>query len=238
MDKGTPAGAEGGNRMLLRFAALDADQDFSPESLPRHSAVALTGLSVKMPPASRGAGSLAAFGYGELTGEAHFDGTYDAQAKTYRLDRYELSVKDAGRIALSGQLSGLEAKALSGTKAEREAASRAATIDWAQIEVGNAGLFEKFVALSALSQRQTPDAIKAQWRALVMQAPVLLSGAPAVASAAQAVDRFIGDPKTLVLRVKTNGAPLTVGGLSQIDDPLGLLSKLDVSSPPPGGGKN
>ena len=50
--------------------------------------------------------------------------------------------------------------------------------------------------------------VKTEWRAIVSQAPLLFSGAPAIAVTARALDQFIADPRTLTLRVKGKDSPL------------------------------
>ena len=55
------------------------------------------------------------------------------------------------------------------------------------------------------------------------QAPLLFSGAPAIAVTARALDRFIADPRILTLRVKGKDAPLKIGDLSHIDNLMVLF---------------
>jgi hypothetical protein len=232
VDKGTPAGAPGGNRVLLHAGPATIDQNFDPDGAPLEGAASLTGITLKMPPKSKGGESLAAFGYAELSGEFLYAGAYDAAAKIYRLKTYALDVKNAGRIALSAQFSGMPKVFFTGEKEIREKAAREAFIDWAQIDVSNAGLFDKIVAFVSISQRKPPEAVKAEWRAIVSQAPLLFSDAPVIAVAAHAIDKFIGDPKTLTLRIKGKDSPLKIDDFAHIEDLAAFLNRLDVSSSP------
>ena len=232
VDKGTAAGAPGGNRILLRAGGAHVDQTFDADGGPLDVAANFSGISLKMPPQSKGGTTLTAFGYGEITADAHFAGSFDQAAKIYKLADYSVDLHNVGKIALSAQFSGLEKNAFSGDKASREKAMKAATVDWAQIDVTNAGLFDKIVAYVSLTQGRTPDTVKAEWRTVVSQAPMLFSGAPAIGAAAKAVDRFIVDPKTLTLRIKGKDTPLKVEEMVHIADPMAFLNRLDINGPP------
>jgi hypothetical protein len=232
VDKGTAAGVAGGNRILLHAGASHVDQTLDADGAPISVDAQFSGLSMKMPPQSKGGATLSAFGYAEITGDAHFSGAYEAPAKTYRLADYSLDLQKIGKISVSGQFSALEKSAFTGDKPAREAAMHDATVDWVQFPVINSGIFEKVVAFTSLSQGRSPDAIKAEWRGIVSQAPMLFSGAPAIAAAAKAADRFILDPKTLTLRVKGKYAPLKVEDLVHVADPMGFINRLDIDTGP------
>ena len=232
VDKKTPSGAPGGNRILLHAGQATIDQTFGANGAPLDGTAAFTGLSLKMPPKSQGGATLAAFGYPELNGAFQIAGAYDPAAKIYRLKNYALDIQKIGRVALSAQISDVAPTAFVGEKAARQKALLDSTLDYAQIEVTNAGLFEKVVAFLSLSQGKTPDAVKAEWRAIVAQAPLLFSGASAITAVAKEVERFIADPKTLTLRIKGRDAPLKLGDFQNVADPAALLDKLQVTGSP------
>jgi hypothetical protein len=230
VEKGTAAGAPGGNRVVLRAGVARIDQTLDADGAPGNVVANFSDLSLKMPPQSRGGVTLTAFGYPEIDADAHFSASYDAAAQTYKLADYSLDFRKIGRLALSGHASNLAKAALTGERLQRQEALQAATVDWAQIDVTDAGLFEKIVAFVALNRGAPPATVKAEWRAIVAQAPLLMSGAPAVGVTARALDRFIADPKNLSLRFKGRDAPLTIGDLTNIDDPIGFIGRLDVTS--------
>jgi hypothetical protein len=235
VDKGTAAGAPGGNRIRLNAGPAHIDQTFDADGLQLAADANFAGLTVKMPPRSRGGATLTAFGYGEVAANAHFSGVYDPPSRAYRLADYSLDLRNIGRIGISGALSGVEKSVFTGDKATRDQATRAATVDWARIDVTNAGLFEKIVTYVSLSQASSPDRVKADWRVVVSQAPLLFSGAQAIAATAKAVDRFIADPKTLTLRFKGKGEPLKLGDLINVADPTALISRLEIIPAPEAG---
>jgi hypothetical protein len=231
VDKGTAAGAPGGNRVAIHSGAARIDQALDADGAPQDVSASFADLSVKMPPQSKGGLTLTAFGYPEVAADAHFAGAYDAAAKTYKLADYSLDFRKIGKIALSGQVSGLEKTALTGEKAARGEAMQSATVDWTQIDVTDAGLFDKVVAYVALTRGESPATVKSEWRAIVAQAPLLFSGAPAIAVTARALDHFIVTPRILTLRVKGKDAPLKIGELNHIDNLMVLVNRLDVTTP-------
>ncbi|MCI4679567.1 hypothetical protein K9U39_06650 [Rhodoblastus acidophilus] len=229
VDKATPAGAPGGNRILLHVGAAKIDQNFNADGAPLDGAASLTGITLKMPPTSRMGSNLAAFGYSQLDADFEVAGAYDPATKVYSLKTYALDLKKIGRIALSARISGVGETAFVGEKAARQQALLDSTLDWAQIDVTNSGLFEKIVAFFSLSQGKTPEAVKSEWRAIIAQAPMLFSGASAVDAVAKELDRFIADPKVLTLRIKGKGAPLKLGELVHISNTASFLDKLEVT---------
>lgn len=232
VDKGTPAGAPGGNRIQLHAGAGTLDQSFDSHGAPLEGAASLTGVSFKMPPQSQGGATLTAFGYPEIAGDFHYAGAYDPATKIYHLNSYSFDFANVGRVALSGQFSNVARPVFGGEKDVREKALHDAFLDWAQIDVSNAGLFDKVVAYVSLSQGKTPDAVKTEWRAIVSQAPLLFSGAPAILAVSHAVDKFITDPRTLTLRIRGKDSPLKLDEFAHIDDPSAFLNRLEVTGSP------
>ncbi|MGO8739476.1 hypothetical protein [Rhodoblastus sp.] len=232
VDKGTPAGAPGGNRIILQIGAARIDQNFDAKGAPLDAAVSVTGLTLKMPPQSRLGAVLNAYGYPEIDGDFTIGGVYDPAAKVYQLRNYAIDLKKIGRVSVSAQFSNLSPTAFLGDKDAREKAMLDATLDWAKVEVSNAGLFDKVVAFASLSQGKTPASVKDDWRAIIAQAPLLFSGAPAIAVVAKELERFVADPKVLTLNIKSKGAPLKMSEFAHIADPTDFLNRLDVSGSP------
>lgn len=232
VEKQTPAGAPGGNRMILRAGAGSIDQTFGPDGLPLTSEARFDGVSLKLPPSSRAAQALAAFGYGEISGRFAMASAYDPAAQTLALKSYRIDIDKVGRISASGQVSKAAPAAVGVDPEARRQAMMAATLDFAQIDIVNDGAFEKAVAFTALSQRQPAEAVKAQWKAIVAQAPLLFSGASSVTVAAKEVEKFISDPnKGLSLRLTARDTPLTLADIAATDNLPALLSRVNISAP-------
>ncbi len=232
VDKGTPAGASGGNHITLHIGPARIDQNFDAQGAPLDAAASLTGLSLKMPPQSRLGAVLNAYGYPEIDADLTVGGVYDPATKTYQLKNYTIDLKKIGRIAISAQISGLNATAFLGDKEAREKAVLDATLDWARIEVADAGLFDKVVAFASLSQGKTPASVKEDWRAIIAQAPLLFSSAPAIAVVAKELEHFVADPRVLTLTIKGKGAPLKMSEFVHIENPTDFLNRLDVTGSP------
>jgi len=236
-DKETPAGANGGNRILIHGGPIVMDQTFDADGVPQDTTANVAGLSLKMPPESKGAAMLAAFGYSSIDADLRYAGRYEAASRQYRLLDYSLDAHALGKIGLSGQFSGVDKAAFTGDKAARGAAMQAAAVDWAQVNLVNSGLFEKVVALNSLTHGKPPEAIKAEWRAIVAQAPMLFSGAPGIGVVAQAVDHFIADPKNLTLHVQGKDGALKISDFASIEEPMAFLNRLAITAqadaPPP-----
>ena len=232
VDKGTAAGAPGGNRISLHAGAAKVDQVLDPDGAPKDVNAAFSGLSLKMPAQSKGGASLTAFGYSDVGADAHFSGGYDAAAKTYRVGDYSLDFHNIGKVAFSGQFSGMEKAAMVGEKAARQDALAGVDGGLGADRGDRRRPVQQGRRLCRAQQGREPTDIKTQWRAIVSQAPLLFSGAPAIGVTSREIDRFIADPKTLTLRVKGKDTPLKVGDLGHIVDPTAFLNRLDVTGTP------
>jgi hypothetical protein len=100
-----------------------------------------------------------------------------------------------------------------------------------EVKLVNGGLFDKALAYSAKQQGVAPDALRAQWSAMVGQtAPVLLGGSPASIALAAEAQKFIADPKNLTVTVKAKSGALKAGDFMAIGDPSEFVDKLDVAA--------
>ena len=188
------------------------------------------GLSVTMPKASRAGAVMTALGYDNLEATLKASGAYQPENRTLALDDYSIDFARLGSLGLSGRFGGFDPSALTGDAAARTAAMQAAQVDALTFRFVNAGAFEKAVALAALSNRATPDAIKREWSEIVAQAPLLAPNIPAAATLAQGVEKFIANGKSLTVSLTAKAPAPKLSELQAMKDPAQIAARFDVKA--------
>ncbi len=228
-DKDLPAGAPGGNRILVKLGATHVDQTLD-STTPLSTVAQFKGLSIEMPKASNSAAMLTALGLAKIEGDLQFSGHFEPAASVYTLEKYSINLQNIGAVGLTGRFGNIDKNAFNGDRETRRARMLDATVDQVELRIINSGLFEKTVAFYSLSQGKTPDQIKAEWRAIVDQAPTLFAGVPAARTLAKALDKFIGEPKNLSIVVKGKDGPIKTSEFMHVDEPTAFLNRLDIAA--------
>ena len=228
-DKDTPAGAPGGNLVTLKLASARLDQAYEGDTPVKSNGV-MNGIVMQMPKASQATAAMAVFGLEKIEASVQWSNVYDPAKQTFVLSDFTINAINIGSVTLRGEAGGIDRTAVGGDKEAKLKALQNADLHNVELRVVNAGAFERAMAFTALSQGRTPDAVKAQWTAIVGQGPLMLPGAPAVAQISDALAKFIANPKSVTIGAKPKAPPLKFGDLQQTKDPIELLSKLDVTA--------
>ena len=228
-DKDTPADAPGGNLVRMNLSSFTAEQTYEGDT-PARTSLAANGLSLQMPKASKAGASLAAEGYERIEANMRFAGVYDPAQRAYNLD--ELSVESPGvaYLRLRGKFGDVASAALTGKTEARAAALAASSIGALELRLVNAGAFEKIVSHAAKDQNKTSAQLVAEWKAASgALVPALAGGDPVGAAAADAIGKFLDNPKSLTVAVKGKAGPVKVVDLMAGPKPADLLAKVDFA---------
>ncbi|HRY02483.1 MAG TPA: hypothetical protein P5256_05105 [Beijerinckiaceae bacterium] len=228
-DKDTPSDAPGGNLVRMKLSSFSAEQTYEGET-PARTILSANGFSLQMPKASKAGASLAAEGYERVEANMRFAGAYDPAQRAYSLD--ELSVESPGvaSLRLRGRFSDFASVALTGKAEARAAALAASSIDALELRLVNAGAFEKIVTHAAKDKNKTPTQLLAEWKAASgALLPALAGGDLVGAAAADAIGKFLDNPKSLTVAVKGKAGPVKVVELLAGPKPADLLAKVDFA---------
>ena len=228
-DKDTPADAPGGNLVKLTMSSFIAEQTYEGDT-PARTTLSANGFTVQLPKASKAGASLAAEGYERIEGNLRFAGVYDPAQRAYNLDEMSVEAPGLASLRLRGKFSDVGASALTGKAEARAAALAASSIGALELRLVNGGAFEKIVARAAKDRNKTPAQLAAEWKAAAgMLAPALAGGDPVGAAAADAIGKFLDNPKSLTVAAKGKAGPVKVVDLIAIRNPMALLQKVDVA---------
>ncbi|MDF2119152.1 hypothetical protein PY365_26630 [Roseiarcaceae bacterium H3SJ34-1] len=227
-DKDVPAAAPGGNLIKFRLGSITIDATYDND-IPLKVAGSVANLLIEPPRSSDGAKQLASVGYDKLDLGFTFAGSYDPASKVYALSDLTLRGVDAGSLGLKAQLDGVEKVVLSGPQAARMIGLFGAGVAGVELRFVNAGLVEKSLNYFAKQQGKSPEALREEARGMATQViPVMLGGDASSLRIAEAVSRFLADPKGLTITAKSKGGSLGFIELMSIRDPASLLAKADV----------
>ncbi|MDB5544877.1 MAG: hypothetical protein JWO64_2026 [Hyphomicrobiales bacterium] len=229
-DSETPAGAPGGNQIKVSLQGLTVDSQYSGNT-PVSGKVEAVGLVLDPTPSSEFGKGLRAFGYERVELGLSGAGRYDAATQKLVLEDYTITSPQAGRLSLSGEMSGIDAAALSSTDAtQRGLALLGSSIEGLKLNFVNEGLVDKGFAFAAAKQGKSAAALRSEVSSMAVQLlPLLLGGDPQSLSLAQSVQTFVTTPRNFSLSLKARGAPVPVARLSAIRDPATFLALVNVS---------
>ncbi|MCC0002920.1 MAG: hypothetical protein H6871_08135 [Methylobacteriaceae bacterium] len=114
-------------------------------------------------------------------------------------------------LRLRGRFSDFASVALTGKAEARAAALAASSIDALELRLVNAGAFEKIVTHAAKDKNKTPTQLLAEWKAASgALLPALAGGDLVGAAAADAIGKFLDNPKSLTVALKGKAGPVKV----------------------------
>jgi hypothetical protein len=219
-----------GQSIHVAFGSIDVHNDYSGDTL-KASQSKITGLLIEPSPGSDMGKTLAALGYAKFALTMSVGASYQAEAKTFALTDFTLDGLDMGSLGLSANFTDVEPALFGADNGGRLLAALGAGVAGVELKLANGGLFEKALAFYATQEGVTPDALRAQWLAVVGQtAPVMLGGSPAGLVLAAEVQRFIAEPKTLSIDIKAKAGALKAGDFMAISDLIAFAAKLDITA--------
>lgn len=228
-DKDTPATAPGGNLFTLEVAAITADAKFA-SGVPTKSHLSIEGLTFRPPAASAAAAQLAQAGVSKLEFRFDYGATYDPAAKVFSVDALELTGAELGTLSLRGKIGNIAPEVFGQSDPAGVATALSqSTVLGVDLAYVDKGLADKVVAPAAAAQQKSPAALAAEAAAMARQmVPIFLGGASNANAAADAVARFVAQPKSIIVTLKPKAGAIGFLELMSVDDPMALLAKVDI----------
>ena len=133
-------------------------------------------------------------------------------------------------LAFKGSLGNVTKDVFSLDEGLTMAAALGAVLMDAEVKIDNAGLFERALEIEAKKERKSVDQLRKDWiSAAAVGIPALLDNSPAAKTIANAVAKFVAQPKNLRIGGKS-AQGLGVADLALIGAPADLLKKISVSA--------
>ena len=219
-----------GQSVHVGVGSIVVHNDYAGDSI-EHGDAKISGVVIEPSPGSEAGKTLASFGYSKIELAMTVGVKYEADAKTFAFENFTVDGVEMGSVGLKANFTDVAPTAFGADSGARIQALLEAGVAAIEVKLVNGGLFDKALAYSAKQQGVAPDALRAQWSAMVGQtAPVLLGGSPASIALAAEAQKFIADPKNLMVTVKAKSGALKAGDFMAIGDPSGFVGKLDVAA--------
>jgi len=219
-----------GKSIHVAFGSLELSSDYDGEII-KNGATILKGLIIEPSPGSEFADGLAALGYSRLELGMALGAHYQASDRTLSIDQLTVDGVDMGVVGVKANFGDVDPTVVSSVdRPQRIQALMGCTIAGLEVKIVNAGLFEKALAYYARQEGTTPDQLRQETAAAVIQmAPLMLGGDPSALKLAAETKKFIDNPKNLTVSIKAKGAPLKAADF-MADDPSALVAKVDISA--------
>jgi hypothetical protein len=224
-----PGGAPG-QSVHVAVGSIAVHNDYAGDSIERGD-TKISGVVIEPAPDSEAGKALASFGYSKIELAMTVGVKYEADAKTFAFENFTVDGVEMGSVGLKADFTDVAPTLFGADNGGRIQALLEAGVAAIEVKLVNGGLFDKALAYSAKQQGVAPDALRAQWSAMVGQtAPVLLGGSPSSLALAAEAQKFIADPKNLTVTVKAKSGALKAGDFMAITDPSEFVGKLDVAA--------
>ena len=172
---------------------------------------------------------LKAAGFKSLDLSTRLDIGWIEAAKTLGV-RYSGGLAGMGGLAFKGSLGNVTKDVFSLDEGLTMAAALGAVLMDAEVRLDNAGLFERALEIEAKKEKKSVDQLRKDWiSAAAVGIPALLDNSPAAKTIANAVAKFVAQPKNLRIGGKS-AQGLGVADLALIGAPADLLKKISVSA--------
>lgn len=226
----SPKGAkpERVNVKLGKFLVALNDQ---VKGVPTNIDFTIEKLAVKLPEnsADDAIKQLKALGYSALDMSARIAAKWNEQSKDIAISEITVSGENMGKVKLTGNLGNIGREVFEGDLSMAQVALMGATAKAVSLQIDNAGLGEKLLAMQARQQNRKPEELRKELgQAAQLGIPAILGPSDDAKSIANALAKFVTQMKSLTIDVKSkNAGGVGIPDIATVGSPdkaLGLVS--------------
>ena len=210
--------------IVFSLANLNLTPVLADDGTPKSLLLAIDHYVTSVPPGTPG---ISDYGVESMDLSSKIVASYDKAAQVLSIDKLSMDGAGLGAAALTAKIGNVPLEAFSTNKLMAEAALLGAVIKSLDVRVDNKGLFQKFVAMQAKQSGKPESEIR---QTLIADAgvgiPQLLGNSPAAKTVANAIAKFLADPKTLRFEATSKDGI----GASDAVEPDKILDKVDLKA--------
>lgn len=229
---GQRGNAENGARNQFQLGALALDTANHIGGVPTtaalaidHAVVDLSGLADD--PEMK---DFFALGYRNVDVSSKLDLGWSEASSELTVKNLSMNVVGMGALTMSATLGNISRDLFSSNQAVMAAAALGGLLTRAEVSIVNDGILEKALQSQAAKQGKTPQELRTILVAgAAVGIPAMLGDGPAARTIANAVAKFIAEPRTLKLQA-TSANGLGAGDIATFTTPADLLGKIDVKA--------
>jgi len=206
---------------------LSVRPELGPSGIPSALAVVTDHLKITLPPNDPKLDAVHAAGIDAVDLSSRIDAGWDETAQQLKIGGVSLSGEGLGKVFISGTLDNVPREAFAGDEFVRQAAWLGAVLKAAEVKVENTTLLQKIIAVQAKQAGQSEAEMKST---LILGAatgiPAMLGNSPAAKALANALAKFLADPKSLHIAAQAKDGV----GAGDIIAPDRILDKVDLTA--------
>lgn len=214
----------------VALAHLGLGGEGAAGDIPSTAKLAVDNLTFDLTPDMAQAQPLMDMGYKRLDLSAGLASTYDGGKQTLTIKDLTFNGVDMGNLALGLGLSNVSKNIVSSNTELAKASMLAILVQSLNFDLKNSGLIDRALAWKAKTDNMPVDQLKTNLAAMAeTQIPAAAKNHPSAKLVADAIAKFIKDPKTLHISVVAKTG-LGAASMGMMDDPTVLLDTLDVKA--------
>ncbi len=224
-DAATPEAAP--TPVKFSLGAFSIRPGYHASGLPSALAMTADHLKFVFPPDKPEFEMARAAGINDVDLSSKIDAGWNEATQQLKIGEFALSGEGLGKVFVSGTLDNVPREAFIGDEFVRQAAMLGVILTSAEVRVENSTLFQKVLAMQAKQAGQSEAEMKS---ALIAGAavgiPTLLGNSPAARTLANAIAKFLADPRTLIVKASAKDGV----GAGDIAAPDKILDKVDLTA--------
>jgi hypothetical protein len=231
-DKTGKGNSPDGTRILMKLGRLDIGMRNFVDGVPSALSATLQNLTVPLPkrPMDKNLQQFADLGIDKIDLTSGFDIAWNEATQEIGINDLSMSMPSLGALNIKGSLGNATKDLFSSNLALIQASALGVVAKSLEVHFNNAGGVEKAIALQAKRAGQSAQQVKQMLIAgAAIGIPAILGDHPAARVVANAVTKFLAEPKNLSISARAP-AGLGVADVAGISNPQDILRKLDVSA--------
>ena len=175
--------------------------------------------------------TLMSYGIDKIDSSSKLDWAYSDTAQELSIKELSINGAGLGMLKISGIIGNVSKDVFNSNTSTATAAALAAVVKSLDIRLENTGIIDKLIAKQAQNEGKSIDDVRKEYVgvAAVGIPAAIGSDAPATKIMANAVSKFIADPKNLHISARSKDG-IGAGDLGLIKTPDDLLKKIDVTA--------
>ncbi len=211
-------------RIVFSLAGLNLKPVLADDGTPKSISFSLDHFVTSIP---QGLPGTAELGVDAVDLSSKIDASYDKAAQVLSIDKLSMDSAGLGGAALTAKLGSVPPEAFSTNKLMAEAAWLGAVIKSIDIRANNTGLLQKILTMQAKQSGKPEGEIREGLiAAAAVGIPQLLGNSPAAKTVANAIAKFLADPKTLHIEASSKDGI----GASDAVEPDKILDKMELKA--------
>jgi len=201
--------------------------------IPTDVGIVINNVTMELPKSTQNdqLKQLVAMGYSKLDASAVVKMRFDEPSRSLQVEEISANLVDMARFYAKANVTNVTRDLFDKDVAKMSVAGLASQVKSVDFRMDNLGGVEKALAEMAKQQRKKPADMRAELAAgAALIIPGMLGDHPAAKTVANAVAKFIAEPKSLTIGLNAKGEGLSAADFMAVASPLQVLDRVDITA--------